>query len=186
MYGHGAAPPTRSSGTVITMRVLYAVSPLLCCGLFSCVPLFRVAVLRGKKRDWLLAWLSLPLAFLCFAVVGSVPENDRRSDLGLGAALLLGLASGIYFLVVDIRQRGVPRTATASIPPGPPPQQSYGYPPAQPYTTHSTPTPVPPQPPYTPAPPHPQPQQPSPARIDQVRAELDELSDYLRKHQDNT
>ncbi|MBK3648045.1 hypothetical protein JHN46_46610 [Streptomyces sp. MBT33] len=36
-----------------------------------------------------------------------------------------------------------------------------------------------PQPPATaPAPP----QRPAPARIDQVRAELDELSDYLRKH----
>ncbi len=30
----------------------------------------------------------------------------------------------------------------------------------------------------------PQPQRPAPARIDQVRAELDELSDYLRKHED--
>ena len=28
----------------------------------------------------------------------------------------------------------------------------------------------------------PPPQRPAPARIDQVRAELDELSDYLRKH----
>ena len=52
-------------------------------------------------------------------------------------------------------------------------------------------TPVPPSPisrdaaPHTPAP-HtpvpPPPQRPAPARIDQVRAELDELSDYLRRH----
>ena len=49
-----------------------------------------------------------------------------------------------------------------------------------------------PQPPYTappmphapgPQPPAPAPpQRPAPARIDQVRAELDELSDYLRQH----
>ncbi|MFD0505964.1 hypothetical protein ACFQ0G_30105 [Streptomyces chiangmaiensis] len=38
--------------------------------------------------------------------------------------------------------------------------------------------------PRTPVPPpQPQPQRPAPARIDQVRAELDELSDYLRKHE---
>ncbi|MEY7979052.1 hypothetical protein AB8O53_22385, partial [Streptomyces pilosus] len=47
------------------------------------------------------------------------------------------------------------------------------------------PTPAPqPQPPHPPppAPPRAQPpQRPAPARIDQVRAELDELSDYLRR-----
>lgn len=77
-----------------------------------------------------------------------------------------------------------------------PRQSGYNYPPVQvpqPYTP--TPTPPVPQPPVqqqTPhqqQPPHhqhqppPDPQRHGPARIDQVRAELDELSDYLRNHE---
>ncbi|MPY64025.1 hypothetical protein FNH08_44775, partial [Streptomyces spongiae] len=56
--------------------------------------------------------------------------------------------------------------------PFPPPAPVQQQPPAQPQP------PVPPQPQQ-----QAQPQRPSPARIDQVRAELDELSDYLRKHE---
>jgi len=73
---------------------------------------------------------------------------------------------------------------------------AYGYPQAQsPYTATTVPQspPIPQRPlpgtpmsqtpmPSTPAPPPTPPQRPAPARIDQVRAELDELSDYLRKH----
>jgi hypothetical protein len=46
------------------------------------------------------------------------------------------------------------------------------------------PTPAP-APAPVPAPPPPS-RRPAPARIDQVRAELDELSDYLRKHPGRT
>ncbi|MEU6217370.1 hypothetical protein ABZ845_07590 [Streptomyces sp. NPDC047022] len=195
MYGHGAAPPTRTSGTVITLRVLFAAAGLLSCGLLSCLPLFRVAVLRGKRADWLLAWLGLPASIICFAVVGSVPESNHVGDVAMALVLIMGAASGAYFLVFDIRHhRTLPPTgpmpsgATAYMRPGPP-HAGYGYPAAQPYATtqptHSTPPPGTPPHPYTPAPPPPQPQHPSPARIDQVRAELDELSDYLRKHEDN-
>ncbi|MFD1658143.1 hypothetical protein ACFSL4_07915 [Streptomyces caeni] len=180
MYGHGAAPRTRSTGTVITLRVLFALAGFLTCGLLACVPLFRIAVLRGKWGDWLLAWASLPVVIVCFAVIGSVPENDHRGDVALSVILLLGALSSAWFVVFDIRHhRALP-------PVGPLPhtmgyQPGYGYPPAAPYGV----TPPQTQPfPYTPAPPPPQPQSPAPARIDQVRAELDELSDYLRKHED--
>lgn len=183
MYGHGAAPRTRSTGstgTVITLRVLFALAGFLTCGLLACVPLFRIAVLRGKWGDWLLAWVSLPVAIAGFAVIGSVPETDHRSDVALTAILLLGALSGAWFLVFDIRHhRALP-------PVGPMPhttgyQSGYGYPPTPPYGGADPQTPPSP---YTPAPPPPQPQRPAPARIDQVRAELDELSDYLRKHED--
>lgn len=74
---------------------------------------------------------------------------------------------------------------------------AYGYPQTvTPFSATPVPQPQPqpplhqtqmPQPPYTPPQsqtpvPPPPPQRPAPARIDQVRAELDELSDYLRKH----
>ncbi|GAA3070345.1 hypothetical protein [Streptomyces glomeratus] len=181
MYGHGAAPPTRSSGTVITLRVLFPIAGFLSCGLLACLPLFRVALLRGRGVDWLLAWVSMPVSIGCLAVVGSVPEGDHRSDIALATVLLLGAVSGAYFVVFDIRHhRALPPTGPT--PPGPPAYAppGYAYPAVQPYTP---PAQTPP-PPYTPAPPPRQPQRPAPARIDQVRAELDELSDYLRRHED--
>lgn len=190
MYGHGAAPPTRTSGTVITLRVLFVIAGFLSCGLLACLPLFRVAVLRGKWVDWLLAWISLPVSIGGLAVIGSVPDSDHRGDIALAVILILGAVSGAYFLVFDIRhQRALttagptPSQTTAYMPPRPP-QPGYGYPPAQPYAATQPTQPPQTPPPYTPAPPPPQPQRPAPARIDQVRAELDELSDYLRKHED--
>ncbi|CCK29556.1 integral membrane protein [Streptomyces davaonensis JCM 4913] len=210
MYGHGAAPPTRSAATVISLRVLFAAAGFLSCGILACVPLFRVAILRGRWPDWLLAWVSLPVSIACFAVVGSVPESDPRSDVALGLVLLLGAFSAVYFLVMDIRYHnalsrqygGGYATAHATTVHAPNGPAGYGYPQSpSPYTTAPvqpplaqqppapiphTPVPHPPLPqdaaPPGPVPTPPPPQRPAPARIDQVRAELDELSDYLRHH----
>ncbi|MER7898189.1 hypothetical protein ABTX62_19290 [Streptomyces sp. NPDC096046] len=200
MYGHGAAPPPRSAATVISLRVLFAAAGFLTCGLLACVPLFRVAVLRGRALDWTLAWVSLPLSITCFAVVGSLPDGDVRTDLALAVILFVGAAAAVYFLVVDITHHGERRAAGHASPHAPTVVATpYGYPhPAPPYAPNSTPVPQHPVPhtpvPRTPAPhdatpgvpgpiqPPPSPQPPGPARIDQVRAELDELSDYLRRH----
>ncbi|MFF8939000.1 hypothetical protein ACF08O_30630 [Streptomyces paradoxus] len=198
MYGHGAAPPPRSAATVISLRVLFAAAGFLTCGVLACVPLFRVAVLRGRALDWTLAWVSLPLSIACFAVIGALPESDYRTDIALAAILLLGVGAAVYFLVVDIGHHGEQRRFAGYASPhastvGHTP---YGYPqhPAPPYAPASTPVPHPPAP-HTPTPrdatppipgpiqPPPSPQRPAPARIDQVRAELDELSDYLRRHE---
>ncbi|MFI9152743.1 hypothetical protein [Streptomyces sp. NPDC053367] len=202
MYGHGAVPPSRGSATVITLRVLFAVAGLLSCGLLACVPLFRVAYLRGRWYDWTAAWVSLPLSITALAVVGSVPESDARGDVAMAGVMLLGAASAAYFLTVDITLGGRRRPFAGPVPPPVAPafQAPYGYPhptpPASPYTSTfgsqgapvfgpGAPTPVPqPQPdriPQAPAQgPASAPQRPEPARIDQVRAELDELSNYLR------
>lgn len=194
MYGHGVAPPPPSAASVITQRVLYAAAGILCCGLLAAVPLFRVAVLRGRLLDWVAAWVSIPLSIACLAVVGSLPESDPRTDVALAVVLILGAASSAYFLTVDIRLHRRQGPYPAQVPPSPHattmhapgPHTPYGYPQqaASPYA----PTPVPqPQSPHTPVPPapvppqSPPPQRPAPARIDQVRAELDELSDYLRR-----
>ncbi|MGX1369492.1 hypothetical protein RKD19_004851 [Streptomyces canus] len=189
MYGHGAVPPARSSGTVITLRVLLAAAGFLSCGLLACAPLFRVAFLRGRSVDWVLAWASLPLSIACFAVVGSLPESDSRTDVAMSLVLLFGFFSSVYFLVMDIRLHQQRQFAAYPPPHGPTVHTGYGYPqPTPPYTSTLQPQPQPPVPP-APAPgvvPPPPPQRPAPARIDQVRAELDELSDYLRKHDGNT
>jgi hypothetical protein len=201
MYGPGAPPPTRSASTVITLRVLIAAAGFLSCGLLACVPLFRVAILRGRWFNWTAAWVSLPLSIVCLAVVGSVEEKNANGDIALASALILGALASAYFLVMDILQDNqqqqyggyVPPQST-TVPPG------YGYPPPSPYANVRTGpqppvphTPIPPPQPPTPAPRPPltqgpvplPPQHPAPARIDQVRAELDELSDYLRKHDSN-
>ncbi|MFJ4784660.1 hypothetical protein [Streptomyces sp. NPDC088794] len=201
MYGHGAVPPARSDSNVVTLRVMFAAIGTLCCGILACVPLFRVAFLRGRKVDWALAWASLPVSIGCFAVVGSLPESDPRTDIAMGAVILLGLFSSVYFLVADIRFHQQQRQPGYGYPPqGPTVQSGYGYPqPTTPFGTTPVPQPPVPQPPlhqtqlpqppqhHTPPQPHtpvppPPPQRPAPARIDQVRAELDELSDYLRRH----
>ncbi|MFF7175313.1 hypothetical protein ACIP8U_43615 [Streptomyces pseudovenezuelae] len=182
MYGHGAVPPARSSGTVITLRVLLAAAGFLSCGLLACAPLFRVAFLRGRSVDWVLAWASLPMSIACFAVVGALPESDPRTDVAMSLVLLLGLFSSVYFLVMDIRVHQQRQFAGFPPPQGPTVHTGYGYPQPAPPPYTST---LQPSPPTVPAPgvvPPPPPQRPAPARIDQVRAELDELSDYLRKH----
>ncbi|MCN9241904.1 hypothetical protein NGF19_14075 [Streptomyces sp. RY43-2] len=198
MYGHGVQPPTRTSGTATFLRVLFAAVGPLSCGLLAGLPLFRVAMLRGRRGDWLLAWLSLPVTIAAFATVGMLPDNDHRGDVAMAVLLLLAAFSTAHFLVFDVRHHRaappfapLPSQTTAATPQTPvvpaPPHQGYGYPaPApQPYAaTQSPPTPYPPVPQPLQPPRPPQPQQPAPARIDQVRAELDELSDYLRKHED--
>ncbi|MDI5903877.1 hypothetical protein [Streptomyces sp. 12257] len=146
MYGHGAVPPARSSGTVITLRVLFAAAGFLSCGLLACAPLFRIAFLRGRSVDWVLSWASLPLSIACFAVVGSLPESDRRTDVAMSLVLLLGLFSSVYFLVMDIRVHQQRRFAGHPPPQGPTVHTGYGYPqPTPPYT--STLLPQPPAPP---------------------------------------
>ncbi len=200
MYGPGAPPPIRRESTVITLRVLFAAAGLLTCGFLACVPLFRVAMLRGRWFNWAAAWVSLPLAIVCFAVVGTVEESDAKGDIALAIVMILGALASVYFLVMDIRSVDSQRRQYAGYAPAQPPAvpSGYGYPPPpyahtqtgmRPPAPH-TPIPQPqapaPQPPvpHGPVPPPP-PQRPAPARIDQVRAELDELSDYLRKHDSN-
>ncbi|MCH0564322.1 MULTISPECIES: hypothetical protein [unclassified Streptomyces] len=202
MYGHGTVPPSRSEGTVITLRVLFAAIGLLSCGLLACVPLFRIAVQRGRWFDWTVAWVSLPLSIAALAVVGSVPKNDTRGDVATALVLVLGAAAVAYFLTVDIQMHRQWRLSGGHVAPHAPTVHApYGHPQPphpSPYTTapvqqpplppHHHHTPVPQQPPaqgvVPPAPvPPPPAQPPAPARIDQVRAELDELSAYLRRNE---
>jgi hypothetical protein len=127
-------------------------------------------------------------------VVGTVPESDSRGDVALTVALFLGVGSAAYYLINDIRLRNQWRRAMAYAPPHTQTARgSYGFPrsapPAPPYpgvlVSQPQPQPFAPwaYPPDAPVP-QPPPQRVAPARIDQVRAELDELSDYLRKHGD--
>ncbi|MGI5195496.1 hypothetical protein ACQEVY_17905 [Streptomyces sp. CA-288835] len=205
MHGHGYVPPPPrppSSGTVVTLRVILVALPLMTCGFLPWPATLRAALVTRRKREW---WaFAASIVIWTFAIALMSTDNTESftspaGSFGLILLLLNGLASAIYFLVVDIGHYGRP-LVTGNVPPQQmthmPPQQTtlYGYPQApsaaqppgpqpptpQPYA--GTPVPGPPQPQSTPTPPPPQ--RPAPARIDQVRAELDELSDYLRKHED--
>lgn len=180
MYGNSAGPPpARGASMVITLRVLYAAAGFLTCGLLACVPLFRVAVLRGRWYDWTAAWVSMPLSIACLAVVGSLPETDHRTDAALAGLLLIGAAATAYFLVIDIRLHAAPRPFVGHPPPHAPFAGPH-YGPQHPVGPYAPPAPLQhPVPGHPVAPPQ---HHPAPARIDQVRAELDELSDYLRNH----
>ncbi|MFJ8662204.1 hypothetical protein [Streptomyces sp. NPDC093795] len=178
MYGQVPTPTTapvsaRASGpsaATITVRVLITVLVVLSLGLLAWVAMLRVAIMRRSGRDWALFWVHLVLNIACV-----VPLEERFADTWMNTAGMVALLVQMaivtcYFLVVDIRHHQ-PAPVVIMVPP--PPAQPPMQPSAQPPYTHQPVGYVPaPQPPTrTPA--------PGP-RIDQVRAELDELSDLLR------
>ncbi|MGW0856265.1 hypothetical protein [Streptomyces sp. NPDC002690] len=154
--------------------------------------------------------IALVVGFCAFLGTVPSDEDAELTD-GQAVVVLLWILvtfGGVpwYYLHQDIRHFGPngpngPRAAGARPAVGYPvanPAQGYGYPPAVPQppvygAPPVTPHPQGPTPPYGAVPPQPhqplQQQRPTPPprrpgppqRLDQVRAELDELSDYLRK-----
>ncbi|MCT4356504.1 hypothetical protein M5362_25575 [Streptomyces sp. Je 1-79] len=180
--------------------MLFAMLPLFSIGFLTWGTMIRLAVVTRRTRDWILCGVSAAVMITGMILL---PEDieTTQADIAMGLILLNATAFTVYFLVVDIRHdkvrlglapsapapyspygTTVPRPQTgygypsAAVPPQPvaPPQQQQQQPhqpqPHQPPRPQSTPTPTPPV----------QNPQPGP-RIDQVRAELDELSNLLRK-----
>jgi hypothetical protein len=136
------------------------------------------------------------LVTVCVLVL-SYPETDWRTNAAVGALLLQMMVAVAYYLVIDT---AAVRPAAAGQSHGPA-HPAYGHPPAHPAGPPPTTPPPPaygtpqhtnsPQPyvdPYADAPYAEVPAQydshqarPHPQRINQVRAELEELSDYLRQ-----
>lgn len=188
------------------MRVLFVGISVFCIGFLAWTMLLRLAIVTRKSLDWGLFVAALAADILSVVLLGSEPGEDVHTTGGyVGITLLLGtlVASIAYYLAADIRHFQQLRQGVYAGQPSP----AYGYPqpaqsaqPPSPYTATTSPQHTPPPIPHTPVPqqhtpppmPHtpvpqppmntPPPQRPAPARIDQVRAELDELSDYLRKH----
>ncbi|GAA3394828.1 hypothetical protein [Streptomyces roseoviridis] len=202
MYGHGypqPVPPQRGvPASVIVLRVLFAVLPLLSLGMLTWVTALRIGLLTRRARDWVLLAVSVAVVIAAFVLIPE-DENDTslQGDLVVGMVLLNAVAFTAYFLVADIRHaRARSAAAPGQVPPPyhpyaatVPQQHGYGYPPVTPAPAqpvppaHSAPA-VPLVPPATPAaaPPPGPPAAGGPGpRIDEVRAELDELSRLLRK-----
>ncbi|HWU08782.1 MAG TPA: hypothetical protein VN520_20775 [Streptomyces sp.] len=134
--------------------------------------------------------------------------TDGQAAVTFSWMLVVFVGTVTYYLYAEIRHFGPYGGAQGGLRPGPygaqhpgapsfpsggyaprqtvtaPPAPSYGYPPAPQRSPAPTPPPVP-APPVAaspvPAPPADAPRAAAPQRLDQVRAELDELSDYLRK-----
>ncbi|MFD8982710.1 hypothetical protein [Streptomyces sp. NPDC059564] len=167
---HGHRPV---SGGEMTLRVLFTALPVLSCGFFAWGSMLRLAILTRRPRDWALLVLSGVLSVVWITLIGmdNTPELTKwESDAGAGGSIFTGFAVCVYYLVSDIRHHEAKALAPAASWYPAAPQTpysgrtttpSYGYPPAQ----------VPPQ----------TPPQAQPPRIGQVRAELDELSELLRR-----
>lgn len=196
MQGPGYVPQRRpSTGTLVALRVTFVGIALLSIGFLAWTVLLRLAVVTQKARDWGVFALATALDIAAIAFLATDPGDTITTWRGeLGMVLLLGTLCAViaYYLTFDIRH--YQQSAFVAYPPAQPAQPTYGYPPQNgpsPYASAPRQTPMP-APPLAPAPqplaPQPPvagpqvPQRPAPARIDQVRAELDELSDYLRKH----
>ncbi|GAA4916388.1 hypothetical protein ACFPM3_21525 [Streptomyces coeruleoprunus] len=197
-HGYGYPPPPAErrpdTGTLVALRVLFVTLSVLSCGLLSWAPLLRLAIVTQKLRDWALFGLGLLSAVgMMVFVVAAVPEDENK-EISDAAALTFLLWVGVnvigtvtYYLSTEIRhyerRSAVPYAVPAhSLPTAP--QSGYGYPPvAQPPYTPSAPAPQPPAPQSAPPPQAQAQAQPQPQHIDQVRAELDELSDLLRRNQ---
>lgn len=193
MQGHGYPQPVKrppSTGTLVFLRVLFVVISVMSFGLLTWVMMLRLAIVTRRTADWCLFGASIVVPYFGLILIGAEPGDEIHTAGGwLGLVLLLGsIVAGVaYYLAADIRHFHQAQLTGGYAPQPPHPGPAYGYPrPPSPYTATTVPsvppahTPVPPVPrDSTPVPPPPQ--RPAPARIDQVRAELDELSDYLRR-----
>ncbi|POX38251.1 hypothetical protein C3486_23995 [Streptomyces sp. Ru73] len=210
MHGPAPAPPPRplQQGTAVLLRVVFVAVAVLSLGMLAWVTLLRAALVHRRPVAWWLFGVNAALTVPLLAVVGSVPESDWRGDAALALILLQLVGAVAYYLVIDIRARtrslaaygpghartthpfgtpayGAPAYGSTAIPGAPAgypsgamyEQQTMPSAPARPYASPQPPY-APPAPAPAPAPPQPHPR---PQRIDQVRAELDELSDYLRR-----
>lgn len=211
MHGYGYPPeqqPTRrpSPATLITLRVLFVALTMMSCGFLAWAAMLRLAIVTRKKLDWCLFALVFALSAGLVVFFGMLPDDpDEMTDadafIGLSWLLVVVIGTVTYYLYAEIRHYGPyggPQPGPAPLPYGgyvpqqtPPaapaaPRPTYGYPPAPtpPPAPAQRPAPTPPPAPAQRPAPTPPPASPSPAspqRLDQVRAELDELSDYLRK-----
>ncbi|OIJ62999.1 hypothetical protein [Streptomyces mangrovisoli] len=206
MQGHGYAQPVKqppATGWLVFLRVLFVVVSFCSLGFLAWSMLLRLALVTRKSLDWGLFVAVLAVDVLSVVLLGSEPGDEIHTTGGwLGLGLLLGtlVAAVAYYLAAEIRHFHQLSHGPVGYPAGTA-APAYGYPQAQtqvPYTATTVQQGLPPVPrmpapqpplsqPAVPQPPvaGPPAQHPGPARIDQVRAELDELSDYLRKHDGN-
>ncbi|MGW1054158.1 hypothetical protein [Streptomyces sp. NPDC002521] len=192
MQGHGYGQRVKQpphTAWLVLLRVLFVAIGLFSIGFLAWAMMLRLAAVTRRSLDWGLFIAVLAADILSITLLSVEPGAEIHTAAGNFAMfLLLGtlVATIVYYLTAETRHFMLRRQAYAAQRPA---QAAYACPgPASPYTTATVPpAPAMPVGPHTPPPvPHtpvpPPPQRPAPTHIDQVRAELDELSDYLRRH----
>ncbi|MEV7657575.1 hypothetical protein AB0O39_25825 [Streptomyces anulatus] len=197
MHGYGPTPQQQatslpSPAALTTVRVILVTVTVLSCGLLGWVAMLRLAIVTRRPRDWVLLVVVMAVNAALFAfIVGTPDDPDDMSDASVLLMLLwiVALLAGVitYYLYAEIRHYSSLRSLGS-----PPPYTAPAHLSSLPYQRHPAQQQQQqqyqqqqqqqqPQPnPYTVRTPPPTPT-PAPQRLDQVRAELDELSDYLRK-----
>ncbi|MFJ2498412.1 MULTISPECIES: hypothetical protein [unclassified Streptomyces] len=202
-----------SRAWIVSMRVLFLVLSVGSVGILLWSPLLRLAIVRRRASDWWLTGAGFVFVCVLIPVLGRDGNDEPTGIDNVLIPLLLVtmLGSIAYYLVGDVRHydrltKQHPMGGYSAVPPAPGYGYGYPYAPTVPTRMPSAapmPAPIPaqapaplvrpaqqpqqPQPsPWQQQQPHPQPHptpHPHPHRIDQVRAELDELSDYLREEE---
>ncbi|MFG3133722.1 hypothetical protein [Streptomyces tendae] len=190
MHGHGYAPPPPPrrprTAVLVLLRVFFVALALLSIGFLAWISTLYAAVVSRRPRDWWVFAATAAALVVSFCFLATDDTDDFSTPAGTTGMIILLVNACVcagYFLYADIRHHRRPPHPGHLVPMPPPPAAGYGHPqPSYPYTPAPAPAPAPvqaPVPPYQAPPPQ---HHPAPARIDQVRAELDELSDYLRNH----
>ncbi|MFF0726649.1 hypothetical protein [Streptomyces sp. NPDC004134] len=197
MYGP-PEPRSASPALRVVLRVVFTAVAVASLGLLAWAAMLRLAILRRTRLDWVLFWASVAVAVGALAMLATVDGQKLpawRENTG-GILLIVLIVSVVpWFLTVDIQHHreaaGRRFGAGGPVPPYghpgapvPPPYGQHPSPYAQgpgPYA-HDTPPPPPGAAPPQPA--APQPPAPDAPRAARVRAELDELSDLLRREQE--
>ncbi|MFE0784178.1 hypothetical protein ACFW3V_00145 [Streptomyces mutabilis] len=188
------------------LRVVFVALPLLSIGFLAWVSTLWAAIVTRRAREWWVFAATVAALVTSFSFLAQDDTDDFSTPAGTTGMIILLLNACVcagWFLYADVRhyQRPYYPTPVAPYPPAAgyayaqPTQPTQPAQPPRPYGPVPPQAPVPqpqsasmpqiPQPPQAPLPQTPvppPPQHPAPARIDQVRAELDELSDYLRRH----
>ncbi|MEU3458683.1 hypothetical protein ABZ721_01840 [Streptomyces sp. NPDC006733] len=212
MNGPGITPPPPNDGARTGLRVLFVLLAVMSCGMLAWTPLLRIALLRRRNAvDWVLCGASFVLCVVLVILLGSGGDsgdsgndNSPRDNAVVSILFIQAIVVAVYYLVTDIRHYKAVDARAAALAYGQQGRQQFPYggvrtqhpqqtqlPSARadynPYRDTPTPGPGPSQTPVpTPVPtptPTPDPAAHPAPRIDQVRAELDELSDYLRKEE---
>ncbi|MFF3174825.1 hypothetical protein ACFVQ0_19650 [Streptomyces sp. NPDC057900] len=199
-YPQSVPPRVPGRAWIVSMRVLFCALSVFSIGILLWAPLLRLAFVRRRASDWWLAGGGFAFVVGIVLGIGRDQHEAHGIDFVLIPLLLVAmLAAPVYYLVAEIRHYGpqgphVPKQHPMGgyVPPAP----GYAYATTTPVTGNPGPTPRPPhqqqtfpqpaqpqQPAHPQQPPYPHQPHPQPQRIEQVRAELDELSDYLRKEE---
>ncbi|MFF4158452.1 hypothetical protein [Streptomyces sp. NPDC001678] len=188
-------PPGRAKA--IAIRVFVCVVAWGSIGVCSWAPLLRLAMVRRQRRDWAAFWVVLLLCLCCLVTIEDHFAGTLLNKVGGYTLLALIFLVVPYYLWNEIQHyRDLDRQPPVA--PAFPPTTA-PYPPTTAPFPATVPVPaagpfgVPPRPAPRPdpfaefaegarrTPPPAGPQRPASPRIDEVRAELDELSALLRE-----